>query len=71
MQFAGESFICDPSGCVVARAGAGTDEVLTHELDLDEVTKSHARQLFLQHRRPDLYADWLGRDRSKSQSDSP
>lgn len=61
LTFAGESFVCDPSGRVVARAGQGTDEVLLCDLDLDLVEQSHARQLFLRHRRPDLYGDWLTR----------
>ena len=59
LDFAGESFICNPAGEVIARAGTGTDEVLTCELDLGEIERSHARQLFLRDRRPELYADWL------------
>jgi predicted amidohydrolase len=61
LTFAGESFVCDPSGRVVARAQEGTDEVLHAELDLSEVAASHARQLFLRDRRPELYGAWLGR----------
>ena len=63
LRFAGESFVCAPDGRVVARAGEGTDEILTADLDLGEVGRSHARRLFLQHRRPELYADWLGEGR--------
>ena len=59
LDFAGESFVCSPSGEVLARAGQGTDEVLWCELDLDQVDASHARQLFLRHRRPELYGAWL------------
>ena len=59
LTFAGESFVCDPMGNVVARAGQGTDENLLHELDLGETKKSHARQLFLRDRRPELYSNWL------------
>ncbi len=61
LTFAGESFVCAPDGRVVARAGSGTEEVLVADLDLDAVRQSHARRLFLRHRRPDLYADWLAR----------
>ena len=61
LEFAGESFVCDPAGNVIARAGAGTDEILTCDLDPGQVAESHARKLFLADRRPELYADWLGR----------
>jgi predicted amidohydrolase len=63
LEFGGESFVCDPSGNVTARAGRGTDEVLLADLDPDAPARSHARRLFLQHRRPELYAEWLGRAR--------
>lgn len=61
LTFAGESFVCDPAGRVVARAPAGRDAVLTADLDLAEVPRSHARRLFLPDRRPELYGRWLGR----------
>jgi len=59
LTFAGESFVCDPGGKVIARAGTGTDEILYADLDLRQVEQSHARRLFLRDRRPELYADWL------------
>jgi len=59
LTFAGESFICDPAGNVIARADAGTDEILLCDLDLAMVEDSHARRLFLRDRRPELYAAWL------------
>ena len=62
LEFAGESFVCDPSGVVVARAGRGTEEILVSDLDLDRVGDSHARTLFMRDRRPELYADWLRTD---------
>ena len=61
LTFAGESFVCAPDGRVIAEAGEGTEEILVADLDLDEVRQSHARRLFLRHRRPELYADWIGR----------
>ncbi len=61
LTFAGESFVCDPSGRVVARAGKLTEEILYCDVDLDEVAASHARRLFMRDRRPALYAEWLGR----------
>jgi N-carbamoylputrescine amidase len=59
LTFAGQSFICDPNGNVIAQAAEGTEEILCHDLDLEQVTQSHARRLFLRDRRPELYADWL------------
>ena len=59
LVFAGESFVCDPAGQVIARAGEGTDETLTCELDLAQVESSHAHNQFLSDRRPELYAGWL------------
>lgn len=60
LDFAGESFVCGPDGVVLARAGTGTEEVLTADLDLTACELSHARRLFLPLRRPDLYPGWLG-----------
>ncbi len=59
LTFAGESFVCDPAGRVIARAPEMEDSILYAELDLAEVEKSHARELFLRDRRPELYADWV------------
>jgi N-carbamoylputrescine amidase len=59
LDFAGESFVCAPDGRVIARAGQGTDEILYADVDLAEVGRSHAHQLFLKDRRPELYRDWF------------
>jgi predicted amidohydrolase len=61
LDFAGESFVCGPDGVVTARAGQGTDEILMAEIDPSAPARSHARQLFLKHRRPELYGPWLAR----------
>ncbi len=61
LTFAGASFVCNPAGEVIARAGEGTEEMLYADLDFAEVGRSHARRLFLRDRRPELYADWLAR----------
>lgn len=61
LTFAGESFVCDPHGVVMQRAGQGTEEILYSDLDLGELDKSAAHRLFLGDRRPDLYADWMTR----------
>lgn len=59
LTFAGESFICDPSGRLIARAGRGTEQILLADLDLSLVESSPARRLFLPDRRPELYGRWL------------
>ena len=59
LTFGGESFVCDPAGRVIARAPAVEESILYAELDLGEVETSHARELFLRDRRPELYADWI------------
>jgi len=56
LEFAGESFVCAPDGTVIARAAAGRDEILYADVDLAACAESHARRLFLRHRRPELYA---------------
>lgn len=61
LEFAGESFVCDPQGVVVARAPAAREHLLLADLDLSTVGQSHARQLFLRDRRPELYGEWLAR----------
>jgi N-carbamoylputrescine amidase len=58
LTFGGESFICAPDGRIVARAPALEDAVLAADVDLSDTKRSHARTLFLQHRRPELYAAW-------------
>ena len=59
LTFAGESFVCNPAGEVIARAAEGTEEILYADFNLDKVQQSHARNLFLRDRRPELYSDWL------------
>jgi beta-ureidopropionase len=59
LAFAGESFVCDPAGRVIARAPSEKDAILYADLDLDAVESSHARNLFLRDRRPELYGEWL------------
>ncbi len=58
--FAGESFVCSPSGEVIARAGTQTEEILFADLDLSLVERSHARKLFFRDRRPDVMAGLPG-----------
>jgi beta-ureidopropionase len=60
LTFAGESFVCAPDGRVLARAPAMQDTILYADIDPPLGTASHARRLFLQHRRPELYAAFVG-----------
>ena len=57
LEFAGQSFVCTPEGTVLARAPKGEDAILIADLDLTATKTSHARRLFLQHRRPDQYQE--------------
>lgn len=59
IEFAGESFVCNPGGEVIVRAGKGTEEILLCDLDLGLLEGSNARRLFLRDRRPELYGEWL------------
>jgi predicted amidohydrolase len=61
LEFAGESFVCDPQGTVIARAGSKSEQTLFCDLDLETVSQSHAKKLFLPDRRPELYSQWLAR----------
>ena len=61
LTFAGESFVCDPDGNVIAKANAGTEEILYCDINLKEIKTSHAKNLFLKDRRPELYCNWLSR----------
>jgi len=59
LTFGGESFVCGPDGTISARAARLEEAVLTAEIDFGVLAQSHARRLFMQHRRPELYASWL------------
>jgi len=59
LTFSGESFVCDPTGKVIAQAPSGEDHILYADVDMEMVKNSHARKLFLRDRRPELYPKWL------------
>ena len=61
LTFGGESFVCAQDGSVLASAPAMEETILYADVDLEKVETSHARRLFMRHRRPELYAGWLGR----------
>jgi len=55
LEFAGESFVADPDGRVVARAPRGRDVILYADCDLRKNKACHARRHFLEDRRPSVY----------------
>ena len=55
LTFGGASFVTSPAGCIVAQAPEGEDAILYADIDLTECSISHARQLFLRHRREQEY----------------
>jgi N-carbamoylputrescine amidase len=55
MLFEGSSLLTDPFGRVVAQAPSGKAIILMASIDLDKCKEAPARELFLQHRRPDQY----------------
>jgi N-carbamoylputrescine amidase len=55
LEFAGESFVADPDGLVIARAPAGRDHILYADCDFAKNTASHAARHFLEDRRPPVY----------------
>jgi beta-ureidopropionase len=59
LAFSGESFVCAPDGSVIARGSKMGEEIVHADIDLAATRESHARRLFLQHRRPELYATWF------------
>jgi len=55
VHFAGESYVADPDGRVIARAPADCDFILYADCDLDQIPRSFARRHFLPDRRPGFY----------------
>jgi N-carbamoylputrescine amidase len=59
LTFAGESFVANPEGSIVARAPELEEALLVADLDLSECATSTARRLFWRDRRPELYKSWI------------
>jgi N-carbamoylputrescine amidase len=55
MVFDGSSLVTGPRGQVIAQAPSGEAIILLASVNTDRCDTSPARQLFLQHRRPDQY----------------
>jgi N-carbamoylputrescine amidase len=56
LEFAGESFVADPEGRILARAPRGRDHILYADCDLAKNAVSPAARHFLEDRRPSVYA---------------
>jgi len=54
-EFYGSSYFCNPRGQIVAQASRDKDEVLTADLDLDQIAEVRKTWQFYRDRRPDLY----------------
>jgi len=64
LEFWGGSFVADPSGEVMVRAGAKDEEVIVAECDLRKIEEARRNWPFLRDRRIDAYGDLLRRFRS-------
>jgi len=58
LEFAGESFVVDPEGSVVARGPTLEEAIVYADLDLSACATSTARRLFWRDRRPEVYRAW-------------
>jgi N-carbamoylputrescine amidase len=64
LQFWGGSFVADPFGEVIARAGSDSEELLIADCDLARIERTRRNWPFLRDRRIDAYGDLLRRFRS-------
>jgi N-carbamoylputrescine amidase len=54
-HFGGGSYVVDPDGQVLAKAGEDDDEIIYAELNSEKIEESSARRHFLEDRRPYFY----------------
>ena len=64
LEFWGNSFVADPFGEVIARAGPSAEEILIADCDLSLIEETRRNWPFLRDRRIDAYGDLLRRFRS-------
>jgi N-carbamoylputrescine amidase len=55
-EFYGQSYFCNPRGQVVAEAKRDRDELVTAELDLDQIREVRNVWQFYRDRRPETYS---------------
>jgi N-carbamoylputrescine amidase len=58
-HFYGTSYFCNPRGQIVAEASREKDEVLTADLDLDQIKEVRQTWQFFRDRRPETYVDLI------------
>jgi N-carbamoylputrescine amidase len=56
-KFYGQSYFANPKGQIIATASRDNDELLIHDLDLEEITQIRDLWQFYRDRRPDAYGD--------------
>ena len=54
-EFYGSSYFCNPKGQIIAQGSRDRDEVITADLDLDEIAEIRNTWQFYRDRRPDTY----------------
>jgi N-carbamoylputrescine amidase len=64
VTFYGSSFLCGPTGDIVARASRDTEEILVATFDLDAAKALRRSWGLFRDRRPDLYRTIAGFDGS-------
>ena len=57
IEFWGQSFVCDPSGTILAKAGVHDEEIVLVEIDWQRVELQRTHWPFLRDRRIEAYAD--------------
>lgn len=57
IEFWGQSFICDPTGKILAKASTDREEVLVCEIDLAQIDQQRTHWPFLRDRRVDAYQE--------------
>ncbi len=57
IEFWGQSFVCDPAGQIIAKAGVTEEENLLVEIDFARVEEQRTHWPFLRDRRIDAYRD--------------
>jgi len=59
LTFAGESFVADPEGRVIARGPTLEEAIVVADVDPAACARSTARRLFWRDRRPEVYRQWV------------
>jgi len=57
IEFWGQSFVTDPSGKILAKAGTGGEDILVVEVDLARIDEQRTHWPFLRDRRIDAYSE--------------